>query len=231
MSFNLAKCKIMHIGANNPGYDYYMRGTKLGTTEEERDIGVTITKNLKPSAQCSKAAGRATAVLGQIRRNFHYRDRHTFLKLYKQYVRPHLEFAVPAWSPWLQGDKDTLERVQEKAVKMVNGLQGATYQEKLRELGLESLEERRNSQDMALVHKFLTEKTGTDLFQRAAAELNTRTRQTAGEHGLRVQYARTDPRKFSFTMRTVEPWNRLPEEIKTAKDREAFRSRLKKHQK
>jgi hypothetical protein len=67
-----------------------------------------------------------------------------------------------------------------EAVKMVNRLQGATYQEKCRELGLESLEERRNSQDMALVHKFLTEKMGTDLFQRAAAELNTRTRQAAG---------------------------------------------------
>ncbi len=105
-------------------------------------------------------------------------------------------------------------------------MQGATYQEKCRELGLESLEERSNSQGMALVHKFLTEKTGTGLFQRAVAELNTRPRQAAGEYGLRVQYARTDPRKFSFTMRTVEPWNRLPEKIKTATNREAFKSRL-----
>jgi hypothetical protein len=122
MSFNVQKCKIMHIGKNNPCYEYTMRGTKLGTTEEERDIGVVITKNLKPSEQCSKAAGRATAVLNQIRRNFHYRDRHTFLKLYKQYVRPHLEFSSQAWSPWLVGDKETLEKVQEKAVKMVSGL-------------------------------------------------------------------------------------------------------------
>ncbi len=40
MSFNLGKCKIMHVGINKLGYDYYMRGTKLGTTQEERDIGV-----------------------------------------------------------------------------------------------------------------------------------------------------------------------------------------------
>jgi ribonuclease P/MRP protein subunit RPP40 len=70
MSFNLGKCKIMHVGINNPGYDYYMRGTKLGTTQEERDIGVTITSNLKPSAHCSKAAGRAMAVLSQIKMEF-----------------------------------------------------------------------------------------------------------------------------------------------------------------
>jgi hypothetical protein len=44
---------------------YFMRGVKLGTTEEERDIGVTVARNLKPSAQCNKAAGRATAVGAQ----------------------------------------------------------------------------------------------------------------------------------------------------------------------
>jgi hypothetical protein len=94
-----------------------------------------------------------TNFLGQLRRNFHYRDRHTFLRLYKQYVRPHLEFSAPAWSPWLQGDKDTLEKVQEKAVKMVAGLKGANYLEKCTELGLETLEKRREDQDLALVYK------------------------------------------------------------------------------
>jgi ribonuclease P/MRP protein subunit RPP40 len=154
MSFNLEKCKVMHVGIHNPAYEYFMRGVKLEETEEERDIGVAVTKNLKPSAQCSKAAGRAAVVLGQLRRNFHYRDRYTFLRLYKQYVRPHLEFSAPAWSPWLQGDKDTLEKVQEKAVKMVAGLKGANYLEKCAELGLETLEKRRNDQDLALVYKF-----------------------------------------------------------------------------
>jgi hypothetical protein len=85
------------------------------------------------------------AVLGQIRRSFHYRDRFTFERLYKQYVRPHLEFAAPAWSPWLQGDKDTFEKVQEKAVNMVSGLKGKTYLEKCAEMGIETLEDRRRT--------------------------------------------------------------------------------------
>ncbi len=51
MSFNVSKCKVMHVGRNNPEYEYTMRGQKLETTDEERDIGVMITKNLKPSAQ------------------------------------------------------------------------------------------------------------------------------------------------------------------------------------
>ncbi len=126
MSFNVSKCKVMHVGRNNPDYEYTMRGQKLETTNEERDIGVMITKNLKPSVQCEKAAGSAMTVLNQLRRNFHYRDRHTFLRLYKQHVRPHLEFAVQAWSPWMVGDieDEKLEKVQEKAVRMVAGLKG-----------------------------------------------------------------------------------------------------------
>jgi ribonuclease P/MRP protein subunit RPP40 len=82
MAFNFEKCKIMHIGRHNPQFEYYMRGEKVSATEEECDIRVAITKNLKPAAQCSKAAGRAMAVLHQIRRNFHYRDRFTFVQLF-----------------------------------------------------------------------------------------------------------------------------------------------------
>jgi ribonuclease P/MRP protein subunit RPP40 len=83
------------------------------------------------------------------------RDRHTFMKLYKQYVRPHLEFSSPAWSPWAVGDKENLERVQEKAVKMVAGLKSRDYKDRCKELGLETLEERREKQDVALVHKLV----------------------------------------------------------------------------
>jgi hypothetical protein len=143
----------MHVGTHNPAYEYFMRGVRLEVTEEEKDIGVAVTKNLKPSAQCSRQSISCPWPAG---RNFHYRDRYTFLRLYKQYVRPHLEFSAPAWSTWLQGDKDMLEKVHEKAVKMVAGLKGANYLEKCAELGLETLEKRRNDQDLALVYKFVT---------------------------------------------------------------------------
>ena len=52
MKFNIEKCKIMHVGKNNPQFDYYMAGTKLKVVEEEKDIRVTIHKSLKPSAHC-----------------------------------------------------------------------------------------------------------------------------------------------------------------------------------
>jgi Reverse transcriptase (RNA-dependent DNA polymerase) len=126
MAFNTDKCKIMHIGRNNPEHRYFMHGQELKTTEEEKDIGILVNKTLKPANHCDKAANTALGVLSQITRNFHFRDRHVFMKLYKQYVRPHVEFATPVWSPWLSADRERIEKVQSKAVQMVSGLKGTT---------------------------------------------------------------------------------------------------------
>ena len=122
MSFNVDKCKVMHIGRNNPRHTYTMNGKQLNPTSEEKDVGVKMSDTLKPAAQCQAAAKTANSVLAQLGRAFHYRDRHVFVKLYKTYVRPHLEFAAPAWSPWQEGDKSCLEEVQQRAVRMVSGL-------------------------------------------------------------------------------------------------------------
>jgi hypothetical protein len=89
--------------------------------------------------------------------DFHYRDRQTFMKLYKQYVHPHLKFASPAWSPWQQGDKEALEKVPEKAVRMVSGLTTSTYLENCVELKLDTLEKRWTGQDLILANKMTRE--------------------------------------------------------------------------
>jgi hypothetical protein len=81
MAFNIEKCKIMHVGRNNPGYDYYMNGIRLNVVEQETDVGVIIQKDLKPTKQCHKATNTATGVLKTIQRIFHFRDKVVFLQL------------------------------------------------------------------------------------------------------------------------------------------------------
>ncbi len=109
-----------------------MNGQVLEETKKERDIGVIVSANMKLTAQCSQTA--AQRVLGQLARAFHYRDRHIFLRLYKHYVRPHLKFSTQAWAPWTEGDRKSLEKVQQRAVKMMSGLKSNIYEERLREL-------------------------------------------------------------------------------------------------
>ena len=122
MSFNILKCKVMHIGHNNPRHEYTMNGRRLEASDQERDLGVIVSDKLKPASQCATAARTAQAVLGQLTRAYHFRDRHVFVQLYKTSVRLHLELAVQAWSPKSVTDKEVLEKVQQRAVRMVSGL-------------------------------------------------------------------------------------------------------------
>ena len=132
MEFNGKKCKIMHFGHNNPRFSYTLGGYAPGglvleNVEVEKDIGVMIHESLKPSQQCFKAAAKGNQILGQITKSFHYRDKDTWIPLYKTYVRHHLEFSGQAWSPWLKKDIEMLKKVQMKAVAKVVGLKGKTY--------------------------------------------------------------------------------------------------------
>ena len=58
-------------------------------------------------------------VLGLIKRTFKFFNAASFSKLYKTYVRPHLEYCIQVWSPFLAGDIDSLEKVQHRATKLV----------------------------------------------------------------------------------------------------------------
>jgi len=68
-----------------------------------------------------EAASYSRRVLGVVRRQFKELDMQSFLIIYKSFVRPHLEYAIQAWSPYLRKDIDCLERVQRSATKMVKG--------------------------------------------------------------------------------------------------------------
>ena len=225
MNFNTSKCKVMHVGTTNLKIQYNMSGHMLGTTETERDIGVLVSANMKPARQCQKAAQTAGSVLGQISRAFHYRDRKTFVKLYKQYVRPHLEFAVTAWSPWTVADKECLERVQMRAIKMVSGLISNDYHERLAELGMETLEERRHRMDMAQVYKIVTgkDKVNSDTWFTMGREGQRMTRGNAHPLSLKQQRARLEVRRNFFSQRVVESWNKIPTVIKDTKNVSSFK--------
>jgi ribonucleases P/MRP protein subunit RPP40 len=167
-------------------------------------------------------------VLHQKRKNFHFRDRHVFVRLYKQYVRPHLEFATPVWSPWQQADKQVLEKVQQKFVNMIAGLPNGTYEEKCAEIGLETLEERRSMQDMAQVFKMIRGNEKLSRISMFNHVDDARTWQDADELNLKQGNSRLEIRKNFFTQRIVRDWNQIPKEIKRAKNVAGFKAAYKK---
>ena len=111
MHFNVKKCCIVHFGQKNAKHVYKMNGQALESVSVQRDLGVSITNNCLPGNQCALAAKKANQVLGQINRSFSVKTKDVMLQIYKVFVRPHLEYAATAWSPWLKNDIDALEKI------------------------------------------------------------------------------------------------------------------------
>ena len=93
---------------------------ELDETTVERDLGVLISNDLKPSQQLMpQGSYKANRVLGMIKRSFTRLNEQTLQTLYFSYVRPQMEFCIQAWSPYYQKDIETLEKVQRRATKLV----------------------------------------------------------------------------------------------------------------
>ena len=110
---------------------------------------------MKASEQCGIAAAKGNQILGLIRRNIVYKEKELIIPLYKTIVRPHLEYCIQAWRPYCKKDIDMLERVQRRATKMIPKLMNISYEMRLKECGLKTLETRRLRGDQIEVFKIL----------------------------------------------------------------------------
>ena len=230
MSYNVSKCHIMHFGKNNRKYKYQLGGIELEATEWEKDVGVIVSNDLKPSLQCSKAAAKANQVLGQISRGVTYRDKETFLRLYKTYVRPHLQYCQAAWAPWLEADKKLLEKVQERAIRMISNLRGRCYQDRLKEVGMTTLEERRRRGDMIATYRILTGKDRVSPDQWFHMARETGTRQSKGYLSVEEPVlGKLEFRRSQFSQRVSGNWNSLPDWVRRASTVNSFKNNLDSH--
>ena len=226
MYFNVDKCKLVHVGRSNPKFQYVMNGIQIKAVESERDLGIMFDHTAKPSLQCAKAASKANQVLGQLLRSFQCREKDVLVQLYKVFVRPHLEYAIQAWSPYLVKDIEILEKVQKRLVRQIRNVTG-TYEEKLAKIGLTTLQERRSRGDCIEAFKMLKGFSRVDhtiWFDMVSRTTGPQTRLSTDPLALDTQPARLDLRKNFFSVRTPPIWNSLPLTLRQSKSVNQFKN-------
>jgi len=100
----------MHVDHKNGGYNYYTDGKIMDAVEQEKDLGIIISEDLKMSEQRMQAYAKTSRMLGAICRTIKFKDKYIFLSLYKSPVRPHSEYCTSAWSPPYVKDKELYHR-------------------------------------------------------------------------------------------------------------------------
>ena len=193
---------------NNPCYNYKLNNNTIKVKDCKKNLGVTISINLKSSKQVALAVKKAETALGLLKRTVVCRDKNVFLKMYKLLVRPHLEYATAAWNQHFKRDVQLIEKFQKRIRKNIQGMKDLTCDERLIALNLCSLKKRRHIFDLTDIFKLMNNLSISDYSKFFTLSDVKYTR----EHNfkLKTNFGRVDCPKYCFSQRRIQDWNNLP---------------------
>lgn len=164
ISIAAQKCAALYLGKQNVRSRYSINSLPIPEVDSMLDLGVIVDTKLIFSAHVSHVVKIAYFKAYQILKAFKTRNLNTLIFAYKVYVRPHLEYALEAWSPGKVSDKQHLKESKNTLLEtpLKCGLSEASHAERLRISGIEFLEHRRKQADLSMIFKIAKGRVNLD---------------------------------------------------------------------
>ena len=210
IQFNPSKCKILTVTRkrNSITFPYKLTSNDLVRCDEERDLGITITYNLKWGSHITKIRSTANKCLGLLKRTcYDLPDTRVRRALYLSLVKSHLSYGSQVWSPESATLKNRIEGVRRRASLWILRLKRGdlTYVARLKKLDLLPLSYDRQIKDLIFYYKCRYGQIDLDI-DILTLIVSSRTRRGSSMY-LQSPYCKPSTFKASYYSRIVHLWN------------------------
>ena len=208
---------------------FYLENHPLALTSSIKDLGIYISTDLKWVNHINFIYNKAAVCSYQILKTFQSKNLTTLVKLFTIYIRPKLEHNTSLWSPWLKKDILKIESVQRNYTRQIFmrcGIPFSSYSDRLQMANLKSLQYRRSIFDLHLLFKIinnLSDLKFQDYFKYRTLSYSIRGN---SKQILTLNNFNNSQWTHSFFVRVACLWNKLPDQICTAKTLSEFKVKL-----
>jgi hypothetical protein len=212
---------------------FFINNKLIPTTNSVRDLGITLSSNLKWTPHISNITSKANIISYNIIRSFSTSNILLFSNLYKTYIRPILEYNTVIWTPHLIGDINRVENIQRKFTRLACqklNLTFSCYQDRLKLMNIETLEIRRVKFDLIYMYKILNNLVDISFQKHFKSHIASNYYNLRG-HNIKLEqppYSGSSVRDTFFCERVISLWNSLPQKMVKSTNLISFRTELDK---
>lgn len=229
MSLNVRKCCCVSFTNRISKLDttYEINNSIISNESYYKYLGVYFSDNFKWTKHIDITVTKAGQMLYFIRRNFRQASQTVKQTLYLMYVRPILDYTCVIWDPHQQYLIDALEKVQNQAARFVSNNYNsfASITEMKRALKWETLMVRRQKLRLKFLHCIYYNGNAINPLDYLFTPTHVSNRQDHSRKILEYRY-KTHSFGSSFFVKTIQEWNRLPDDLVNETDNESFFSSL-----